>query len=68
MCFYEVDPLVCPKCGGEMKLIAFLTEFEVVDRIINHLKLVFVATKPPPPRIAYQELLIAAEAGGEYLL
>jgi hypothetical protein len=40
----------------------------VVDRIINHLKLVFVATKPPPPRIAYQELLIAAEAGGEYLL
>jgi hypothetical protein len=65
---YEVDPLVCPKCVGEMKLIAFLSEFEVVDRVINHLKLVFVATKPPPPRIAYQELLMAAEAGGEYLL
>jgi hypothetical protein len=63
---YEVDPLRCPQCGGTMKLIAFLTEFEVVDRIINHLKLVFVATKPPPPRIAYQELLMAAEAGAEY--
>jgi hypothetical protein len=37
-----------------------------VDRIINHLKLTFVASKPPPPRIAYQELLIATEAGNEY--
>jgi hypothetical protein len=29
-------------------------------------KLTFVAKKPPPPHIAYQELLIAAETGGEY--
>ena len=21
---YEVDPLVCPKCGGEMRVIAFI--------------------------------------------
>ncbi len=21
---YEVDPLVCPSCGGEMKVIAFI--------------------------------------------
>ena len=38
----------------------------VVDRIINHLKLTFVADKPPPPRIAYQELLVAAETSVEY--
>jgi hypothetical protein len=63
---YEVDPLICPQCGGTMKVIAFLTDFSVVDRIINHLKLSFVADRPPPPRIAYQEVLIAAEAGGEY--
>jgi len=56
----------CPQCGGTMKVIAFLTDFSVVDRIINHLKLSFVADRPPPPRIAYQEVLIAAEAGGEY--
>jgi hypothetical protein len=49
-----------------MKVIAFLTDFSVVDRIINRLKLAFVADKPPPPRVAYQELLMAAEAGGEY--
>ena len=59
---YEVDPMICPKCGGTMKIIAFITEYAVVDRIIDHLKLIFVAERPPPPRLAYQELLMAAEA------
>jgi hypothetical protein len=64
---YEVDPLLCPRCGGTMKVIAFLTDYAVVDRIINHLKLTFVASKPPPPpHIAYQEFLMAAEASAEY--
>ncbi len=63
---YEVNPMVCPHCGRTMKIIAFLTDYSVVDRIIDHLKLTFVASKPPPPRVAYQELLMAAEAGGEY--
>jgi hypothetical protein len=35
---YEVDPLVCPSCGGEMKVVAFITEHEVVDKILRHLK------------------------------
>jgi hypothetical protein len=38
----------------------------VVDRIINHLKLTFIADKPPPPRVAYQEVLMAAETSGDY--
>ena len=63
---YEVDPLLCPQCGGAMKVIAFLTDYAVVDRIINHLKLTFVADKPPPPQIAYQEVLIAVEASTDY--
>jgi len=25
-CVYEVDPLKCPKCGGEMKIVAFIEE------------------------------------------
>jgi hypothetical protein len=45
---YEVDPLVCPRCGGRMRVVAFLTEYAVVDRIIRHLKLTFAAEKPPP--------------------
>jgi hypothetical protein len=35
---YEVDPLVCPSCGGEMKVVAFITGHEVVDKILRHLK------------------------------
>jgi len=63
---YEVDPMVCPKCGGQMKVIALLTDDVVIDRIINHLKLTFTAVKPPPPLIAFQEVLLAAEAAIEY--
>jgi hypothetical protein len=44
-----------------MKVISFLTDYAVVDRIIHHLKLTFVADRPPPPHLAYQELLMAAE-------
>ncbi len=63
---YEVDPMVCPQCGGQMKVIAFLTDYAVVDRIIDHLKLPFRAERPPPPQSVYQELLMAAESSAEY--
>jgi hypothetical protein len=35
---YEVDPLVCPSCGSEMKVIAFITEHDVIDAILRHLQ------------------------------
>jgi len=44
----------------------FITDYAVLDRIINHLKLTFVAAKPPPAHLAYQEVLMAAEAPAEY--
>lgn len=34
---YEVLPLVCPKCGGEMKIIAFINEPLVIREILGHL-------------------------------
>jgi len=37
-----------------------------VDRIIGHLKLTFVAERPPPPLVALQELLMAADPPAEY--
>ncbi len=49
---YEADPLLCPQCGGTMRVIAFLTDYAVVDRIIHHLKLTFIAERPPPPHLS----------------
>ena len=63
---YEVDPLLCPQCGGEMKVISFIEDHEVIDRIIGHLKLTFHAERPPPPQVVQQQLLIAAEGREEY--
>ena len=39
---YEVDPMTCPKCGGQMKIVAFITKVSVVDRFIDNPKLGFV--------------------------
>jgi Putative transposase len=35
---YEVDPLLCPKCGGTMKIISFIErhQSEVIERILRH--------------------------------
>lgn len=58
---YEVNPMICPRCGGRMEAVAFLTKHAVIDRIIDRLKLRFVPERPPPPKIAFQELLMAAD-------
>jgi hypothetical protein len=63
---YEVDPMVCPRCGGPMKVIAFITEYAVLDRIIDHLKLAFVAEKPPPSHVFEQVALMAVEENADY--
>ena len=42
---YEVLPLLCPACGGQMKILAFLTDPPVVVAILQHLEL----PHTPPP-------------------
>ena len=34
---YEISPLVCPSCGAEMRIIAFIIDTAVVDEILSHL-------------------------------
>ena len=63
---YEVDPLLCPTCGGRMRIISFIEEPKTIDRIIRHLELTFEAERPPPPQVVQQEFLMAAEEMGEY--
>ncbi|MBW2245278.1 MAG: transposase [Deltaproteobacteria bacterium] len=42
---YEVLPLLCPACGGQMSVLAFLTDPPVVAAILLHLEL---PHRPPP--------------------
>ena len=43
---YEVLPLVCPQCGGEMKIIAFINEAVAIREILGHL-----GEPTSPPRL-----------------
>jgi hypothetical protein len=45
---YEVDPLVCPKCSGAMRVIAFIENPDVIKKILSHLGLWNVKRKPRP--------------------
>ena len=36
---WEVDPLLCPHCGGLMKMISFIYERKVIKMILDHIGL-----------------------------
>ena len=42
---YEVLPLLCPACGAQMRVLAFLTDPPVLCAILLHLDL-----RPGPPK------------------
>jgi hypothetical protein len=46
---WKSDPLLCPNCGGRMKIIAFLQDPDAVRRILEHLGR-WYADPPPLPR------------------
>ncbi len=43
---YEVFPLVCPICGGQMRFIAFITHGADIRQIVDH-----IGVESEPPRI-----------------
>lgn len=47
---YEVDPLVCPKCGGQMKVISHIEDSDIIFRILNHLGLLEEEPADSPER------------------
>jgi len=50
---YEVDPLICPICGGQMRIIAFIEYYKVVKKILDWLCInEFKRDRPPPKRLA----------------
>jgi hypothetical protein len=45
---YKVNPLICPKCQGEMKIIAFIEDEQVIKKILKHLGLWETHNHDPP--------------------
>ena len=45
---YEIDPLTCPHCQGTMKIIAFIEQEEIIQKILKHIGLWEVKNRPPP--------------------
>ena len=44
---FETFPLLCPHCGADLRIVAFLTESSPVQRILHH-----IGEPAEPPRIA----------------
>jgi hypothetical protein len=49
---YEVDPLTCSCCGSQMKIIAFIEDYKVVKKILDHLGIYEFDKKRAPPKVA----------------
>ena len=52
--FLEFDPHLCRRWGGEIKFVSFITETDVVRKILTHLELWKERTpveRPPPVKI-----------------
>jgi hypothetical protein len=45
---YEVDPLICGKCGGPMRVVSVIEDEQVIKKILKHLGLWDVKRKPIP--------------------
>jgi hypothetical protein len=44
---YNVNPLLCAKCSGSMRIISFIEDEEIIKKILKHLDLWDVKRKPP---------------------
>jgi hypothetical protein len=36
---YEIDLLICPKCQGLMRIISFIEDDRIIEKILKHLGL-----------------------------
>lgn len=46
---YEVNPLVCPRCGSEMKVVAVIDQEDAIYKILRHLGLLAPEESRAPP-------------------
>jgi len=64
LCVATCPTVPTAQVDADRKVISFIEDHEVIDKIINHLKLTFKAERPPPPPA---QLNMAAEERSEYV-
>jgi len=47
---YRTDPLTCPKCGARLRIIRFIDNLSVIEKILRYLKLWDLPERSPPLR------------------
>ena len=59
---YEVDPLSCPECGGQMKVVSFIEppQADVIEAILKHCGLWQPRSPRAPPDV--DELVLELDA------
>ena len=53
---YEIDPLICSQCGGEMKVVAVIMDSVEVKKILRHL----VKNGKSPPGVNGDDLAMVS--------
>jgi hypothetical protein len=53
---YEINPLECPRCKSQMRIIAFVTNEREISKIAASLGIPKATAPPPIPRAPQQEL------------
>ncbi|MCZ6658060.1 MAG: transposase [Gammaproteobacteria bacterium] len=48
---FKIDIEVCPKCGGRLRVIAAITESNVIQKILDHVHLQQAPPRQPPGRV-----------------
>jgi hypothetical protein len=64
---WEVDPLSCPRCHAEMKIISFIVQPDVIKKILVHLELweEFSKRRPPPLALAAEKVEVVSGRANE---
>ena len=48
---FQADPLTCRKCGGKLKIVAYLHDQVAIKQILDHLGLSPPEDPRPPPAV-----------------
>ena len=48
---YNVDPLVCSKCNGTMRIVSFVEDKKIIEKILKHLNLWVLSNIDPPTSV-----------------